>query len=71
MFALAAFMALSLPAAANSEKELLKQYVDENTQRLVQKLNAERGLYEQDPKPSMPAWKKADQLRGFSPLPPA
>lgn len=45
-FALAA-MVLSLPAAANSEKELLN-YVDENTQRLVDKLNAERGLYEED-----------------------
>lgn len=45
-FALAA-MVLSLPAAANSEKELLN-YVDENTQRLVEKLNAERGLYSED-----------------------
>lgn len=45
-FALAA-MVLSLPAAANTEKELLN-YVDENTQRLVEKLNAERGLYEED-----------------------
>jgi len=27
----------------------LKQYVDENTQKLVQKLNEEKGLYEQDP----------------------
>jgi phospholipid transport system substrate-binding protein len=45
-FALAA-MVLSLPATANSEKELLN-YVDENTQRLVEKLNAERGLYSED-----------------------
>lgn len=44
-----AFMALfiALPAVADSEKELLT-YVDENTQSLVEKLNAERGLYEED-----------------------
>jgi len=30
-------------------EEDLKRYVDENTQKLVQKLNAEKGLYEKDP----------------------
>lgn len=37
---------LSLNVSANEE---LRQYVDENTQRLVQQLNEEQGLYETDP----------------------
>ncbi|MDX1599356.1 MAG: ABC transporter substrate-binding protein [Marinobacter sp.] len=40
--------ALVLPAHAGQEEDLVK-YVDENTQRLVDKLNAEKGLYEKDP----------------------
>lgn len=40
--------ALVLPAHAGQEEDLVK-YVDENTQRLVDKLNAEKGLYERDP----------------------
>lgn len=47
IFLALAALVLSLPALASSEKELLR-YVDENTQRLVEKLNAERGLYEKD-----------------------
>ncbi|MDX1457982.1 MAG: ABC transporter substrate-binding protein [Marinobacter sp.] len=37
---------LSLPASASED---LRQYVDENTQKLVQKLNEDRGLYTTDP----------------------
>ncbi|WP_297791832.1 phospholipid-binding protein MlaC [uncultured Marinobacter sp.] len=40
--------ALVLPAHAGQEEDLVK-YVDENTQRLVDKLNEEKGLYERDP----------------------
>ncbi|MFL1464704.1 phospholipid-binding protein MlaC [Marinobacter sp. HN1S83] len=40
--------ALVLPAHAGQEEDLAK-YVDENTQRLVDKLNAEKGLYDTDP----------------------
>ncbi|MEX2474956.1 phospholipid-binding protein MlaC [Marinobacter sp.] len=40
--------ALALPAHADQEQDLVS-YVDENTQRLVDKLNEERGLYERDP----------------------
>ncbi|MBW0146874.1 MlaC/ttg2D family ABC transporter substrate-binding protein [Marinobacter arenosus] len=36
------------PAKAGASEDL-RQYVDENTQRLVDKLNQERGLYESDP----------------------
>ncbi|MBW4933838.1 MlaC/ttg2D family ABC transporter substrate-binding protein [Marinobacter sp. F4206] len=36
------------PAKAGAAEDL-QQYVDENTQRLVEKLNRERGLYESDP----------------------
>ncbi|HCW90894.1 MAG TPA: toluene tolerance protein [Marinobacter sp.] len=42
-----AVMVLSLPAAASSEEELL-EYVEQNTQRLVEKLNTERDLYQKD-----------------------
>lgn len=42
--------ALALPVQAQQEQEQdLIQYVDENTQRLVDKLNEEKGLYERDP----------------------
>lgn len=40
--------ALVLPAHAGQEEDLVT-YVDENTQRLVDKLNAEKGLYDKDP----------------------
>ena len=44
------FMALALVAPTQaSEAEELRKYVDTNTQRLVDKLNEERGLYERDP----------------------
>jgi phospholipid transport system substrate-binding protein len=36
-----------MPAAAQTEEDL-RQYVDRNTQQLVDKLNAEKGLYEED-----------------------
>ena len=39
---------VSMPAGAETEKEL-RQYVDRNTQQLVKKLNAEKGLYQKDP----------------------
>ncbi len=43
-------MALFLVAPVQAgEAEDLRNYVDENTQRLVDKLNTERGLYEKDP----------------------
>lgn len=40
--------ALALPAQASPEEDL-REYVDENTQRLVDKLHDEKGLYEEDP----------------------
>ena len=40
--------ALAMPAYAGPEEDLV-QYVDENTQRLVDKLNEEKGLYQRDP----------------------
>ena len=43
-------MALFLTSAANAnEAEDLRQYVNTNTQQLVDRLNQERGLYERDP----------------------
>ncbi|MDL0432042.1 ABC transporter substrate-binding protein [Marinobacter sp. TBZ242] len=39
---------LALPAHAGPEEEL-REYVDKNTQRLVDKLHDEKGLYEEDP----------------------
>jgi phospholipid transport system substrate-binding protein len=43
-------MALVLVAPVQAdEAEDLRAYVDKNTQRLVEKLNKERGLYERDP----------------------
>lgn len=41
-------MVLAIPAHASPEDDLRK-YVDENTQRLVDKLHDEKGLYEEDP----------------------
>ena len=46
MFAMVALVAGQAWAGPEDD---LKQYVDENTQKLVQKLNEEKGLYEQDP----------------------
>ena len=44
-----AMVALVVGQAWAGPEDDLKQYVDENTQKLVQKLNEEKGLYEQDP----------------------
>ncbi|MGC8121137.1 MlaC/ttg2D family ABC transporter substrate-binding protein [Marinobacter sp. VGCF2001] len=44
-----ALLALMVGQAWAGPEEDLQQYVDDNTQKLVQKLNAEKGLYEQDP----------------------
>jgi phospholipid transport system substrate-binding protein len=38
----------SMPANAETAEDL-RQYVERNTQQLVNKLNAEKGLYEEDP----------------------
>ena len=46
MFAMVALVAGQAWAGPEDD---LKQYEDENTQKLVQKLNEEKGLYEQDP----------------------
>lgn len=48
--------------AAASEKELL-EYVERNTEQLVQKLNEERGLYKEDPEAFYQSMDKA--LSGF------
>ncbi|NWN91333.1 ABC transporter substrate-binding protein [Marinobacter adhaerens] len=42
-------MAVFVAQAQANPEEDLRQYVDQNTQRLVEKLSAERGLYERDP----------------------
>lgn len=42
------FVWVSTPLAAESAEDL-RQYVDRNTQQLVDKLNSERGLYDEDP----------------------
>ena len=44
-----AMLALVVGQACAGPEEDLKRYVDENTQKLVQKLNAEKGVYEKDP----------------------
>lgn len=44
-----ALVALMVGQVWAGPEEDLKRYVDENTQKLVQKLNAEKGLYEKDP----------------------
>ncbi|WP_417513934.1 MlaC/ttg2D family ABC transporter substrate-binding protein [Marinobacter sp.] len=42
-------MAFCVASAQAGPEEDLQQYVDDNTQGLVKKLNAERGLYDRDP----------------------
>jgi phospholipid transport system substrate-binding protein len=42
-------MAFCVASVQAGPEEDLQQYVDDNTQRLVKKLNAERGLYDRDP----------------------
>lgn len=42
-------MALCVTSVQAGPEEDLQRYVDENTQRLVDKLNSERGLYDRDP----------------------
>ncbi|WP_239985580.1 MlaC/ttg2D family ABC transporter substrate-binding protein [Marinobacter salexigens] len=42
-------MAFCVASVQADPEDDLQQYVDENTQRLVSQLNAERGLYESDP----------------------
>lgn len=42
-------MAFCVASVQAGPEEDLQQYVDENTQRLVDKLTSERGLYERDP----------------------
>ncbi|MDK9557207.1 ABC transporter substrate-binding protein [Marinobacter sp. M216] len=49
LFLILALSAFLVGAAKAGASEDLRQYVDENTQRLVEKLNKERGLYEADP----------------------
>ncbi len=44
-----AMVALMVGQVWAGPEEDLKRYVDENTQKLVQKLNAEKGVYEKDP----------------------
>ena len=49
LLAVIAMMALiSMPVFAGPEEDL-RQYVDRNTQQLVDKLKAEKGLYDRDP----------------------
>lgn len=59
---LVALAFVSAPAQAGPEEDLL-EYVDKNTQRLVDKLNEERGLYERDPEAFYASMDKA--LSGF------
>ncbi|GGC57479.1 MlaC/ttg2D family ABC transporter substrate-binding protein [Marinobacter halophilus] len=49
IFLIFTLFALGLGQAWASPEDELKRYVDDNTQKLVQKLNAERGLYSEDP----------------------
>lgn len=49
VFLVFALFTLAIGQAWAGPEEELKRYVDENTQKLVQKLNAERGLYDKDP----------------------
>ncbi|WP_072797776.1 MlaC/ttg2D family ABC transporter substrate-binding protein [Marinobacter antarcticus] len=42
-------MAVCVASVQAGPEEDLQQYVNDNTQRLVKKLNAERGLYDRDP----------------------
>ncbi|HEY9120268.1 MAG TPA: ABC transporter substrate-binding protein [Marinobacter sp.] len=54
--------ALVLPAHAGQEEDL-REYVDENTQRLVDKLHEEKGLYEEDPQAFYRSME--EELKGF------
>ena len=56
-------MALCVASVQAGPEEDLQQYVDENTQRLVDQLNAERGLYERDPEAFYQ--NRDDALEGF------
>src|SRR5690554_5777932 len=49
MFLALTLMAFCVASVQAGPEEDLQQYVDENNQRLVEKLMAERGLYERDP----------------------
>lgn len=56
-------MTVCVASAQAGPEEDLQQYVDDNTQRLVNKLNEERGLYERDPEAF---YKNMDEaLEGF------
>jgi len=58
----AVFVSLSItamPAAAASPEQELLEYVDRNTQQLVDKLNAEKGLYSEDPEAFYASMEKA------------
>lgn len=48
-FLVLTLMAFCVASAQAGPEEDLLQYVDDNTQRLVDQLNSERGLYERDP----------------------
>lgn len=56
-------VALVLPAHAVGQEEDLREYVDENTQRLVDKLHEEKGLYEEDPQAFYRSMD--EELKGF------
>lgn len=56
-------MAFCVASVHAGPEEDLQQYVDENTQMLVEKLNAERGLYDRDPEAFYQSMD--DALEGF------
>ncbi len=56
-------MALCVASVQAGPEDELQRYVDENTQRLVDQLNAERGLYERDPEAFYQSMD--DALEGF------
>ncbi|WP_298449531.1 phospholipid-binding protein MlaC [uncultured Marinobacter sp.] len=56
-------MAFCVASVQAGPEDDLQQYVDENTQRLVNKLNEERGLYESDPEAFYQNME--DELEGF------
>ncbi|WP_323752487.1 ABC transporter substrate-binding protein [Marinobacter sp.] len=49
LFAIFAVLVMAAGQASAGVEEDLKKYVSDNTQMLVEKLNAEKGLYEKDP----------------------
>jgi phospholipid transport system substrate-binding protein len=55
-------VALALPVHASQEDDL-REYVDENTQRLVDKLHDEKGLYEENPQAFYRSMN--EELQGF------